>query len=327
MPWLYTGPMENRPDLVGQLELRHRLLGNPADVLRSVRDPFRVSALLRREGLAHAAVRTDDNGLPRDGSWLVKPLASGGGRLIEFVGALRRPNEEPCYYQRFVDGPSISALFVADRTSARLVGVTRQLHGGTAGRFAYRGNVGPIEISKALLERLSRLGKVLLEGFGLIGLFGVDCILRDGEPYVVELNPRYTASVEVLELATGRSLLREHLDVCGAPQNEFDLDACPRPHLRPDRVIGKEVLYARRDVVVPELPLTEYSSDRPFDVPELADIPWPGTSFARGEPIMTVLAEGCDEDDCLGRLRDRVGRWYAFLDALADQHRAASPQA
>ena len=43
--------------------------------------------------------------------------------------------------------------------------------------------------------------------FGLAGWFGVDFILRDGIPWPVEINPRYTASVEIHELASGRSLL------------------------------------------------------------------------------------------------------------------------
>jgi len=326
-PWIYTGPIENHFELVETLAARHRLLGNSGDVLRSVRDPLRVSAFLRGEGLAHADVRPDDEGLPRDGSWLGKPFASGGGRGIECVVTATRPTAEPHYYQRFVDGQSISAIFVADRGSARPVGVTRQLHGGPGGRFAYRGNVGPIAIASDHAGQLDRLGAALVRGFGLMGLFGVDGILRDGEVHVVEINPRYTASVEVLELALGRSLLREHLEACGVSHGETTVDGSRQAEAPRERVVGKEVLYADRAVVIPELPFREFSDVQPFVVPELADVPWPGTTIGRGEPIMTVLAEGRDEAACVAQLRDRVAHWSSFLAGPRGGRLAGSPQA
>ena len=95
-----------------------------------------------------------------------------------------------------------------------LIGVTRQLIGAPGSPFAYRGSIGPVTISERLKARLDLMGRVLASEFALVGLFGVDFILRDDEPWPVEVNPRYTASVEVLELALGRSLLAEHLRAC-----------------------------------------------------------------------------------------------------------------
>ena len=54
----------------------------------------------------------------------------------------------------------------------------------------------------------------LASAFGLVGWFGVDYVLRDGNPWPVEINPRYTASLEIHELASGRSLLAEHRRAC-----------------------------------------------------------------------------------------------------------------
>lgn len=39
-PVLYTGGLENHPDVVAELALRRLVLGNSADVLRAARDPF-----------------------------------------------------------------------------------------------------------------------------------------------------------------------------------------------------------------------------------------------------------------------------------------------
>ena len=155
-------------------------------------------------------------GLPRDGTWLVKPIASAGGRLVQHLDHATVPLAEPSYFQQFLDGPSYSALFLAPREgSAELVGVTRQLLGTPGSPFAYRGNIGPSPVPAPLMSRLRQLGNVLCSAFRLVGLFGVDYIQHDDEPWLVEINPRYTASVEVFELATHRSLLTEHLRACG----------------------------------------------------------------------------------------------------------------
>ncbi|MFO0888702.1 MAG: ATP-grasp domain-containing protein [Isosphaeraceae bacterium] len=317
IPWLYTGPAENYPEIVQRIAARHRLLGNPADILRSARNPRLVAELLRRAGLPHADVRMDDAALPLDGSWLAKPIASVGGRLIGPLTAGAARLEEPCYFQRFISGDSYSALGLAEGGRARLLGVTRQLHGGPAGRFAYRGNLGPIVAGPSLESSLQRILNALARGFGLVGLFGVDYILHDGEPWVVEVNPRYTAAVEVLELAGRRSLLREHLDACSAlpkggttdPSSAASgqtLQAVDGPN---GRVVGKLILYAERGLIAPEIGLLTYSDENPYAVPDVADVPWPGATFSRGEPIMTILAEGTGEDDCVGRLVERASRW------------------
>ena len=51
------------------------------------------------------------------------------------------------------------------------------------------------------MQILQQLGLDLARGCGLRGLFGVDFVLSEGVPWPVEINPRYTASVEVLEYA------------------------------------------------------------------------------------------------------------------------------
>jgi predicted ATP-grasp superfamily ATP-dependent carboligase len=148
--------------------------------------------------------------LPRDGSWLVKPTASAGGQGIRPLGSDPLEASRRCYYQERIAGPSVSALFLGLRDRAELLGVTRQWVGRPGAEFAYVGSVAPWPISRPILSRLEAIGEVLTRAFALTGLFGIDAILSDGVPWPVEVNPRYTAAVEVLELALGRSLLAEH---------------------------------------------------------------------------------------------------------------------
>ena len=78
-PWMYTGGLENHPQLIERMESLGRLWGNTADCLRRVRDPGAVFQALRRHGLNAPPVAENADDLPTDGSWLVKPRRSAGG--------------------------------------------------------------------------------------------------------------------------------------------------------------------------------------------------------------------------------------------------------
>ena len=82
-PWLYTGGLENHPDLVDRIAASRPLLGNRGDVLRAVRDPQHLGEQLRAAGLCYPPVAFSPERLPCDGSWLCKPLASSGGLGIK----------------------------------------------------------------------------------------------------------------------------------------------------------------------------------------------------------------------------------------------------
>src|SRR5262249_719615 len=117
------------------------------------------------------------------------------------------------YFQQYTPGDSCAAIFVSGGLMTQFLGVTRQLIGKTwlhAEPFHYCGSVGPLTLDRKATDAFCRLGDALVRGFGLRGLFGIDCILRGGLPYPVEVNPRSTASVEVLEHATGVAALALH---------------------------------------------------------------------------------------------------------------------
>ena len=79
--WMYTGALENHPELVDQMAWIAPLWGNPGDVLERVRSPWELARTLREAGLLFPETRRSADGLPRDGSWLAKTYhgASGSG--------------------------------------------------------------------------------------------------------------------------------------------------------------------------------------------------------------------------------------------------------
>ncbi len=313
-PWFYTGGLENDSDLVERISRRHHLWGVGAEVLRAVRDPIAVGRILNQVGIPSPEVRRDPTGLPTDGSWLVKPIASGGGRGIERLTDRSIPRSSPCYFQRFVDGPSFSAAFIAQSGEARLIGITRQWVGIAGSPFAYRGSIGPCPIAAELDGSLKSLGNRLASGFDLVGWFGVDYVLCDGVPWPVEINPRFTASIEIHELATDRSLMNEHRRACEGTSNQGPGLVGVGPGWI--RVIAKRILYAARGQVMPEVGAAELTSD-PFTVPSIADVPAAGTRIEPGEPVMTVFATGSDTSACLERLNQVERTWHERLGFLA----------
>ena len=188
--------------------------------------------------------------------------------------------------------------------------MARQWIGGVPGRpFAYRGGIGPWRVRGGLAMRLWELGHRLATAFGLVGWFGVDYVLRDGIPWPVEVNPRYTGSVEIHELATGRPLLPEHRAACeGTTISAGDIEGEGRPR---SRVVAKWVVYAPRRLVVPEMAWEDGRIDDPDAI--VADIPTPGACIEAGEPVLTLLATDSHAGSCRARLRRLRRSWASRL--------------
>jgi uncharacterized protein len=251
-------------------------------------------------------IRLKEKSVPPAGRWLVKPSAGSGGAGIRFWRADRPdlPPRKPTYWQEYVEGQACAAVYVGDEHGARLLGVTRQLVGEPwlhASPFQYCGSIGPLLLTVPLRRSFERLGMALAFWCGLRGLFGVDCILRDDVPWAVEVNPRYTASVEVLEYATGVPALALHRHV-------FD-DWAPEPELRTPgeaaSVVGKAILFARAPLVVPgEGPWSAALRQpaAPWELPGFADIPHSGEQILAGRPVLTFFARADSEAACLQRL-------------------------
>lgn len=307
-PWLYTGGLENHPNQIDRLAARRPLWGIGGDGLRAVRDPGTMAGVLREAGLPSVEVRNASRGVPSDGSWLVKPLASAGGREIQFWNGNARPTGEPVYYQRWIPGESHAALFLGKGGGADLIGVTAQWLGQPGRPFAYRGSVGPIRLPQGTHSQIERTGQVLATAFGLVGLFGIDLVVQAGRAWPIEVNPRYTASVEVLERVTGRSLIDEHRRVFE------DGVASPPVRVRTERppAFGKVVVMAPRDIQAPALDgWKAVGEDGHW--PRIADVPRPGTLLKTGEPVFTLLQAGASPESCRARLERRLAHWQTRL--------------
>lgn len=288
-PVLYTGGLENEPAIVDRLAATRPLWGNSSGVLAKVRDPFWIHNTLFAHGLRVPRILPGRAPIPREGQWLRKSLHSSGGLGVRFADSTTMGG----YLQEFIAGEPMSAVFTSTPTECNLFGITAQLIGEPwlhARGCQYCGNVGPIPVPPELEDRLSAIGKLLHSTAQLEGVWGIDFILWDGIPYVVEVNPRYTASVEVLEFATGRSVFGS-IGPAAA------------------RVIGKGIIFAGEIIRFPPAGPWDDDLERPFDpwrLPQFADIPTPGDVIEAGRPVMTVFAAASTSDECRLKLRERA---------------------
>src|SRR5688572_12838500 len=69
-PVLYTGGLENHPDVVRELARRRPLWGNGLEVLEQVRDPFRLHHAVVKAGRPVPGVLPGTHPLPYEGRWV-----------------------------------------------------------------------------------------------------------------------------------------------------------------------------------------------------------------------------------------------------------------
>ena len=314
-PWIYTGGLENYPRLVAQMAAMRPLYGNPAEVLREVRKPEVLAKRLREAGLAVPALRTSPPVDPsEDEKWLRKPRHSSAGLGIRWHQAGGAPpGTSRSYYQKFIAGASCSAVFVAHGGECELLGATDQQSGSPgllAEPFLYAGSAGPRMLSAGETSQLQRLGEVLTGDFDLRGLFNVDYVDDGAKIWPLEVNPRYSASIEVLEYALGESFLARHVAQFGPKlpkiSKGFNLETC--------RFAAKGIVYAPTDCRVTARMhqlRKEWNSDPLY--PFVADIPREGDLIRRGHPVVTVLAKGPNLVATKGILAERMSEVLTAL--------------
>ena len=310
---VYTSNLENHPDVVEDLARGRVLLGNSPSTLRQVRDSGHLRSVCRREDIAHpVTLLPGEESLAEGvGCWVSRPSRSGGGHGIRpWAGELL---DEDHVLQAYVQGRPASAAFVADGRSCVLLGLTEQLIGrrelGAQG-FIWCGNI--LSLSVPASERRAVLGSVrataenLTRTYGLRGVNGVDFVLGRDEsgrpvPYLLEVNPRYSASMELVEWAYGLSIFDLHVRSFSGDLPSFSLE----DHVRQPGFYGKAIVYAREDVVLPETAGWRAKQRR--------DIPFPGEQIEARRPICTVLAQGESRDDCWRRLLGAAEAVYREL--------------
>jgi predicted ATP-grasp superfamily ATP-dependent carboligase len=187
-----------------------------------------------------------------------------------------------------------------------------------AGGFRYCGNImaparDPVfEHDQSLIEGACAIASAIAASFGLVGVNGIDVIAAGGHVRAVEVNPRWSGSMELAERAYGLSVFSTHADACargGLPA--FDLARARQKA----RAVGKAIVFAREPVTV--------GDTRPWvDDTSIRDVPQPGERIAAGHPICTIFADADDDAGCYRALVERAERIYSSVAGAMTDGRA-----
>jgi uncharacterized protein len=289
---------EDTPKLVGTLARHYPLIGNGSDAIARAKHPASFFALLDQLGVAHPETQLDP---PRDpDGWLSKRIGgSGGAHVLPCAGA---KTDRRRYYQRRMEGTSASLLAIGADGAIHLVGVSRQWTvGGAVRPYRYGGAVGHASLGVAIEERMLTSAQDVCRALGLVGLVSLDFLLAGGVPYLLEVNPRPGATIDVFDDTRG-SLFEAHIAAWrGLPIALPEASPGARSGAR-----AASVLYAGPSpLVVGNMTWPDWTADRPA----------PGTRIPSLRPIATVFADGAGatqaEQNCRRRLDELAHMLYA----------------
>jgi len=293
-PWCYTGALENHRHVIECVSAARLLAGNAVAEVCRVRDPATVAALARLAGLRFPDTFATPHGLPTDGSFLRKPLASAGGRSIS-PWLTTPPHDVPGFvWQRRVAGDPVSAVFCLASVDSRLLGVSRQLVGTDwcrAAPFAYAGSVSVPRAGAflAIHDQFESLTTILAGHAGLRGVVGVDAIVNpSGRLVVIEVNPRPTASMELVDRRTGRALAADHLAACGIVTGRCS--PAPSGGRWAKGILRAASLIEIDDKLCDRLDGFNSAWSHGDGWPAIADLPRSGTVVPSGAPCISLFA-------------------------------------
>ena len=281
----YTSSFENHPEILKRFEEQYQILGNSSRVIRSVRDWKRFFSALKSAGF-----RTPETSFKRiapdaEKRWLVKPVLGGGGHGIDFLNEIKTIPQGFMLHE-YISGKSCSAAFIANGKKAVVIGITAQLIGipqlGSCG-FRYCGNILPLPelldpvAGRKIIDTVQQLADFLVQEYGLMGVNGIDFILKGDSVWPTEVNPRYSASMELIEKAYGLPVVHCHVQsVLEGSLPEFNLDSS----VNQKKYFGKGILFAGKNSIAPD---TQSWIDW-----DIHDIPASGELLRKGNPVCTI---------------------------------------
>jgi len=267
----YGAGFETHPELLLQINERVPVFGNSVDAIKHCKLPHLFFALCDSHAMLYPQYTYEH---PKETQgWLRKKIGGSGGHHISFL-ANDDSEEADVYYQKIQSGDSMSCLFLADQQQAKLIGINEQwTQCDTLMPYRYGGATSSANIGDATQSRLMSFLTNVVETLGLVGLNSCDFILHHDEIYMLEINPRLSASIDLYRPVEG-NLFAAHVSACkGEHVKQLKMDGCAKAH---------QIIYAKVD----------WMADANLQWPEwVCDIPQPNQLIYAGMPICTVIAE------------------------------------
>lgn len=243
--------------------------------------------------------------------FILKPIQGSGGLGIfllnnESCDELKQVNEicqnislENYILQEHIEGTNVSSSVLSSHNDRKNLINSRLITEHDLGNesYEYSGNILPLDENSfrmfngtrtnsddgntkninfnELNDEMKNTSEDLIRQFKLIGSNGVDYILdKDGELEVIEINPRFQGTYELIENVLGINLLNAHIQAC-----EGEIIDIPNP----SKYSIKKIIYARKQVNIGNL-----------NIPNVYDIPYEGVKIEKDQPLVTIISSNED---------------------------------
>ncbi len=280
----YGSGFETQPELLEEIAGCCQLIGNDAETVGRAKNPAYFFSLLRSLDIPHPELARSPPS-QADG-WLAKRTGGSGGTHVQDDMVVARDY----YYQRRLPGQSYSLLFLADGLQASAVGYNQQLLAPAKTMpYRYGGAVSHAALPRSVQDGMLDVAQRITQALGLRGLNSLDCMVDGTRFWVLEINPRLSATFALYDASnSGAQLLRAHLSACDGEMT-VDLPAEPaQAHL---------IYYAPRDLLIPAgMAWPQW----------VADVPPEASRVQFDAPVCTIMATAASADAALELARSRV---------------------
>jgi predicted ATP-grasp superfamily ATP-dependent carboligase len=283
---VYGSGFEDRPELLTLIAKRWPLLGSDAATVARVKAPQSFFTALDRLGIEHPSTVAEPPA--KSAGWLAKRIGGAGGSHI--ARSQLKSRSRNVYYQQRIAGRPVSALFVANGDEACVLGFSEQWTAPSPRRmWRYGGAVRPASLPASLARAMASAVKSVAREFSLKGLGSADFLVNGEDAYLLEINPRPGATLDIFD-SVRSPLMRLHLDAVVEGK-------LPRRGLKFSDAKASAIVYAKGGIAVPpRMKWPDWVADRPK----------PSEWIDKNRPICTVSARASTKARAKRSVEERI---------------------
>lgn len=295
------------------------VLASSPDNIRKASNKKYLSKRLEALGISHPNCYSPDEIEAIEYPVIVKPVSGGGGifnriarnkqELMSVLEDFFRLDqnrlgkdfvEELVVIQDFLEGTPSSVSLLSTKNEALSVAVNEQLIGIpwlSRLPFAYCGNITPFKNKQA--DEMETLAEEIVLDFKLLGSNGVDFLVTENGPIVLEINPRFQGSLDTVEKAMNINLFEAH---AGCFRDK--LPSKPKANC----FAARGIIYSDRELFIDEKLMDVILREKG------ADIPSKGMKIEPDWPLTSLFSCTSTREDALLSLESGANRINNFIE-------------